>query len=219
MVCLVHLMQITNFMKHEWFVYLLFEYFYQAKVLNINSIGIFGFEGQKYWNSDFQSHFRISKINRILLNFSSFINIIKREPQGSPTFIIDIFSYLTLTYKFVLLIYMIKTYFWARISASFAASDSFHDFFEASYNAFSFSNSVLKANLLRFENLIVWRIMLRCIKMVDSSFLILSSDWLSMTYNGAKLFNMLPIQMRETKNLNTFKTMTNDWLWKNIPSY
>ena len=42
---------------------------------------------------------------------------------------------------------------------------------------------------------------------------------LGFTYNGAKLFNMLPIQMRETKNLNTFKTMTNDWIWKNIPSY
>ena len=39
---------------------------------------------------------------------------------------------------------------------------------------------------------------------------------LGFTYNGAKLFNMLPIQMRETKNSNTFKTMTNDWIWKNI---
>ena len=42
---------------------------------------------------------------------------------------------------------------------------------------------------------------------------------LGFTYNGAKLFNMLSIQMRETKNPNTFKTMTNDWIWKNIPSY
>ena len=37
---------------------------------------------------------------------------------------------------------------------------------------------------------------------------------LGFTCNGAKLFNMLPIQMREIKNLNTFKTMTNDWIWK-----
>ena len=39
------------------------------------------------------------------------------------------------------------------------------------------------------------------------------------TYNGAKLFNMLPIQMKKIENLNTFKTMTKDWIWKNIPSY
>ena len=38
------------------------------------------------------------------------------------------------------------------------------------------------------------------------------------TYNGAKLFNMLPIHLRETKNPNTFKTMTKDWIWKTIPS-
>ena len=42
---------------------------------------------------------------------------------------------------------------------------------------------------------------------------------LGFTYNGAKLFNMLPIQMSETKNSNTFKTMTKDWKRKNIPSY
>ena len=39
------------------------------------------------------------------------------------------------------------------------------------------------------------------------------------TYNRAKLLNMLTIQMRETKNLNTFKTMTNNWIWKNIPIF
>ena len=39
------------------------------------------------------------------------------------------------------------------------------------------------------------------------------------TYNGAKLFNMLPLQIRETKNPNTFKTMSKDWIWKNIPLY
>ena len=42
---------------------------------------------------------------------------------------------------------------------------------------------------------------------------------LDFTYNGAKLFNMLPLQMRETKNPNTFKSMTKDWIWNNIPSY
>ena len=38
-------------------------------------------------------------------------------------------------------------------------------------------------------------------------------------YNGAKLFNMLPIQMKKTENPNTFKTLTKDWIWENIPSY
>ena len=32
------------------------------------------------------------------------------------------------------------------------------------------------------------------------------------TYNGAKLFNMLPPQMRETKDTNTFKTMMKNWI-------
>ena len=39
------------------------------------------------------------------------------------------------------------------------------------------------------------------------------------TYNGAKLFNMLPPQMRETKDSNTFKTLIKKWIWENIPSY
>ena len=39
-------------------------------------------------------------------------------------------------------------------------------------------------------------------------------------YNGAKLlFNMLPLQMRETQNLDTFINMSKDWIWKNIPTY
>ena len=42
---------------------------------------------------------------------------------------------------------------------------------------------------------------------------------LDFTYSGAKLFNMLPFQMRETKNPNAFKTMSEDWIWKNSPSY
>ena len=33
---------------------------------------------------------------------------------------------------------------------------------------------------------------------------------LGFTYSGAKLFNMLPLQMRETKNPNAFKTMLED---------
>ena len=36
------------------------------------------------------------------------------------------------------------------------------------------------------------------------------------TYNGAKLLNMLPPQMRETKDSNTFKTLM---IWEKIPSY
>jgi hypothetical protein len=40
---------------------------------------------------------------------------------------------------------------------------------------------------------------------------------LGFTYSGAKLFNMLPLQMRETKNPNAFKTMSKYWIWKIIP--
>jgi hypothetical protein len=32
-------------------------------------------------------------------------------------------------------------------------------------------------------------------------------------------FNMLPPQMRQTKDTNTFKTMVKNWIWENIPSY
>ena len=42
---------------------------------------------------------------------------------------------------------------------------------------------------------------------------------LGFTYNGAKLFNMLPIKMKKMEDPNTFKTMTKDWIWENIPSY
>ena len=42
---------------------------------------------------------------------------------------------------------------------------------------------------------------------------------LGFIYNGAKLFNMLPIQMKKTQNPNTSKNITKDWIWKNIPSY
>ena len=38
------------------------------------------------------------------------------------------------------------------------------------------------------------------------------------TYNGAKLFNRLPIQIRET-NPETFKTLAKEWIWEKIPSY
>ena len=39
------------------------------------------------------------------------------------------------------------------------------------------------------------------------------------TYNGAKLFNMLPPQMSKTKDPNNIKTMVKHWIWDNIPSY
>ena len=39
------------------------------------------------------------------------------------------------------------------------------------------------------------------------------------TYNGTKLFNMLPIKMKKMEDPNIFKTMTKDWIWENIPSY
>ena len=37
--------------------------------------------------------------------------------------------------------------------------------------------------------------------------------------NGAKLFNMLPIKMKQMEDPDAFKTMTKNWIWENIPSY
>ena len=42
---------------------------------------------------------------------------------------------------------------------------------------------------------------------------------LGFTYNGAKLFNMLSLEMKKTEDLNIFKTKTKEWIWDNIPSY
>ena len=42
---------------------------------------------------------------------------------------------------------------------------------------------------------------------------------LGFTYNGSKLFDLLPRNLRETQNLNTFQTLTKEWIWKNVPSY
>ena len=39
------------------------------------------------------------------------------------------------------------------------------------------------------------------------------------SYNGAKLFNKLPLNIRETLNLSTYKTQIKIWIWENIPSY
>jgi hypothetical protein len=41
---------------------------------------------------------------------------------------------------------------------------------------------------------------------------------LGFTYNGAKLFHMLPIQIKKIENPNTFKTTTKCCIWENIPS-
>ena len=42
---------------------------------------------------------------------------------------------------------------------------------------------------------------------------------LGFTYNGAKLFNMLPIKMKKEEDPNTFKTLTKECIWENIPAY
>ena len=39
------------------------------------------------------------------------------------------------------------------------------------------------------------------------------------TYHGAKLLNMLPKNLRENENPDTFKNQTKEWIWKNIPSH
>ena len=40
-----------------------------------------------------------------------------------------------------------------------------------------------------------------------------------LTYCGTKLFNSLPNDIRETQDINTFKTLMKDWIWKETPSY
>ena len=42
---------------------------------------------------------------------------------------------------------------------------------------------------------------------------------LGFTYTGSKLFNKLPCNLKEVTNTNTFKSLLNSWVWKNIPSY
>ena len=42
---------------------------------------------------------------------------------------------------------------------------------------------------------------------------------LGFTYNGAELFNMLPIKMKKVEDPGAFKTMTKKWIWENISSY
>ena len=42
---------------------------------------------------------------------------------------------------------------------------------------------------------------------------------LGFTYNGLKLFNMLPLKMKKMEDPNIFKTKTKEWIWENIPSY
>ena len=39
------------------------------------------------------------------------------------------------------------------------------------------------------------------------------------SYNGSKLFNKLPCNIKETSNPETFKALTKKWIWENIPSY
>ena len=39
------------------------------------------------------------------------------------------------------------------------------------------------------------------------------------TYNGAKLYNMLPHNTKEADNTNIFKALVKKWIWQKIPSY
>ena len=38
------------------------------------------------------------------------------------------------------------------------------------------------------------------------------------SYYGAKLYNKLPCDMKETTNVNSFKAQVKAWIWKNIPA-
>ena len=37
------------------------------------------------------------------------------------------------------------------------------------------------------------------------------------SYTGAKLYNMLPMNIRESLNPTTFKSLTKKWIWEKIP--
>ena len=39
------------------------------------------------------------------------------------------------------------------------------------------------------------------------------------TYCGAKIFNSLPIKIRETQDSIIFKELVKNWIWDEIPSY
>ena len=39
------------------------------------------------------------------------------------------------------------------------------------------------------------------------------------TYYRSKLFNKLPRDIKESSNPKTFKYLTKNWMWNNIPSY
>ena len=39
------------------------------------------------------------------------------------------------------------------------------------------------------------------------------------SYHGSKLFNSLPLDIKESLNSVTFKTLIKEWIWENIPSY
>ena len=39
------------------------------------------------------------------------------------------------------------------------------------------------------------------------------------TYSGAKLFNLLPGDIKKCLNSNKFKSMIKEWIWREIPSY
>ena len=39
------------------------------------------------------------------------------------------------------------------------------------------------------------------------------------SYSGAKLFNILPGDIKKCSNQNKFKSMIKEWIWQEIPSY
>ena len=45
------------------------------------------------------------------------------------------------------------------------------------------------------------------------------SNCIGFTYMHAKLFNLLPITLRENTNQDTFKSAIKTWIWETIPSY
>ena len=44
-------------------------------------------------------------------------------------------------------------------------------------------------------------------------------DCTGFTYHGAKLFNLLPNEIKNCQNSDSFKSQVKSWIWSNIPSY
>ena len=46
-----------------------------------------------------------------------------------------------------------------------------------------------------------------------------SKNRIGFAYNGAKLYNKIPNEVKKTLNPNNFKSLVKSWVWENIPAF